>query len=176
MFLWASAPPGTAVPATATWSIETTSPLPLPPGPPPGPPAGAHIRAGWSGGNPTGAPGDGTPPPLRTQVCITHATPPDTTFTVDFAPNGGPVEGRVLLWVGNNTSYAGRAQGDVHNTTFDETHYDFQGVGEYVDAVAADGKDFGVQSRLETVPSAPVSVTTAIAARVNGDRVGIYLD
>jgi hypothetical protein len=55
-------------------------------------------------------------------------------------------------------------------------HYDFQGVGEYVDAVAGGGKDFAVQSRLETVPNAPVTVTTAIAAQVDGDRIGVYLD
>ena len=54
-----------------------------------------------------------------------------------IAPAGPGCSGRVLLWVGNYTNYPGRAQGDVHNTTFDETHYDFQGVGEYVDAVAA---------------------------------------
>lgn len=162
MYLWAT-PPATPPTTSATWSVE------------PGAPAGAHIKAGWQNGATTGD-GAGPPSPLRTMVCITDATPLDTTFTVDIAPNAGAVAGRVLLWVGNFTNYAGRAQGDVHNTTFDEMHYDFQGVGEYVDAVAADGRDFAVQSRLETVPTAPVTVTTAIAARVNGDRVAIYLD
>ena len=150
-------------PRPRAWSIE------------PGAPAGAHIKAGWAGGA-RRCSGRTGPSPLRTMVCITAATPVDTTFTVDIAPNGGAVAGRVLLWVGNLINYPGRAQGDVHNTTFDETHYDFQGVGEYVDAVAGDGKDFSVQSRLETVPSAPVTVTTAIAAQVNGDRVAVYLD
>ena len=165
MYLWATPPAGTTV-TNATWSVE------------PGAPAGAHILAGWSGGAPSSDPDDGTPYPLRTKVCITDATPVDTTFTVDIAPNGGGVDGRVVLWVGDNVIYAGRAQGDVHNTTFDEMHYDFQGVGEYVDAVAvaSGGKDFAVQSRLETVPSAPVTVTTAVAAQVNGDRIALYLD
>ena len=162
MYLWATLPPGEPIPASATWAVES------------GAPAGAHILAGWSGGSP----GDETGPasPLRTKVCITDATPVDTTFTVNITTPTRGIAGRVLLWVGNFVNYPGRAQGDVHNVTFDETRYDFQGVGEYVDAVANGGKDFAVQSRLETVPSAPVSVTTAIAARVDGDRVGVYLD
>jgi hypothetical protein len=163
MFLWATPPAGTTV-TSATWSIAA------------GAPPGAHIKAGWSNGAPAGTPDDGTPFPLRTQVCITDATPVDSTFTVEIAPNGGGVDGRVLLWVGNFVNFAGRAQGDVHNTTFDEMHYDFQGVGEYVDAVDGSGKEFAVQSRLEVVPSSTVTVTTAIAAQVNGDRVGLYLD
>jgi hypothetical protein len=163
MFLWATPPSGTTV-TSATWSIEA------------GAPAGAHIRTGWASGAQPGDPPDGIADPLRTMVCITDATPVDTTFTVDVAPNGGPVSGRILLWVGNNVTYVGRAQGDVHNTTFDDSHYDFQGVGEYVDAVAGDGNDFGVQSRLEAVPGAPVTVQTAIAAHVDGDRVALYLD
>jgi hypothetical protein len=164
MYLWATPPTGRPVPTSSTWSIEA------------GAPPGVRILPGSIGGPIPEDPGDGTPAPLRTRVCINNTTPADTTFTVAFAPGGGAVEGRILLWVGEFVNYAGRAQGDVHNTTFDGLHYDYQGVGEYVDAVAADGKDFAVQSRLETVPSAPVSVTTAIAARVNGDRIGVYLD
>jgi hypothetical protein len=109
-------------------------------------------------------------------VCITEATPLDTTFTVRLADGTG-VLGRILLWVGPFVDYPGRGQGDVHNTTFDQVHYDFQGVGEYVDAVApANWKDFTVQSRLEAVPGMPVTVTTAVSALVNGDRVALYLN
>jgi hypothetical protein len=164
MYLWATPPAGDPIPSSATWAVEA------------GAPAGAQIKPGWSGGAPTGAPDDGTPFPLRTQVCITDLTPIDTTFTVDITTPTRGLAGRLLLWVGGNVTYPGRAQGDVHNVTFDETRYDFQGVGEYVDAVANGGKDFAVQSRLETVPSSTVTVTTAIAAQVNGDRVGVYLD
>jgi hypothetical protein len=170
IFLFATPPPGTAAPTSAAWRITPGTTIGL------SVPAGVHLKSGWSGGDP-GAPGS-APNPLRTQVCITNLTPPDTTFmvTIDPAPISGAVAGRVLLWVGTDVNYAGRAQGDVHYTTFDETHYDFQGVGEYVDAVAGDGKDFNVQSRSEPVPGAGVTVTTAIAARVNGDRIGLYLD
>jgi hypothetical protein len=107
-------------------------------------------------------------------VCITDVTPSDSTFTVAVRV-GGQVVGRLLLWVGDHRPYPARAQGDVHHLTFDETAYDFQGVGEYVDAVAGDGTDFAVQSRLEAVPGHPATVTTAVAARVDGDRVAVYL-
>jgi len=165
MYLWATLPAGDPVPPSATWAIES------------GAPAGAHILNGWSGGSP----GDENVPasPLITKVCITDATPVDTTFTVNITTPTRGLAGRILLWVGDFVDYPARAQGDVHNVTFDETRYDFQGVGEYVDAVdigATGGKDFGVQSRLEMVPSSTVTVTTAIAARVNGDRVAVYLD
>jgi hypothetical protein len=161
MFLWAT---GASVPDRSTWSIES------------GAPAGAHIRSGWENGAPASAPSDGTPAALRTQVCITQDTPLDTTFTVQLADDSG-VLGRVLLWVGPFVDYVGRGQGDVHNTTFDQVNYDFQGVGEYVDAVApANWKDFTVQSRLESVPGMPVTVTTAVSALVNGDRVALYLN
>jgi hypothetical protein len=170
MYVWAALPAGDPVPPSATWSVApgTAAGATLP--------AGVHIRSGWSGGAPGGLPEDPTADPLRTMVCITDATPVDTTFTVLVVTPTRGLAGRVLLWVGNYVNYPGRAQGDVHNTTFDELHYDFQGVGEYVDAVDGAGKDFAVQSRLETVPGAPVTVTTAVAARVNGDRVGLYLD
>jgi hypothetical protein len=165
MFLWAD--PGVGAPSTpptaATWSVES------------GAPAGAGIEPGWAQGDPTGLP-PGTFNPFRTRVCINDSTPLDTTFVVRFAPTGNVAPSRVVLWVGSYRNYPGRAQGDVHNVTFDETRYDFQGVGEYVDAVAGSGQDFAVQSRLEQVPGAPVTVTTAIAARVNGDRIGLYLD
>jgi len=164
MYLWADPLGGTPNPASAVWSIEGPAV------------AGARIEPGWSGGTPASEPSDGTSRPMRTRVCIDDTTPLDSTFRVAFAPDGGPVTGRIVLWVGTYRPYPGRAQGDVHNTTFDGLHYDFQGVGEYVDAVAGDGESFAVQSRLETVPNAPVTVTTAVAARVDGDRVAAYLD
>jgi hypothetical protein len=164
MSLWADLPAGASVPPGTSWSIES------------GAPAGAHIRSGWQNGAPSSEPSDGTPAPLRTMVCITQDTPLDTTFTVQLA-NDSRVWGRILLWVGPFVDYVGRGQGDVHNTTFDQVHYDFQGVGEYVDAVApATWKDFTVQSRLESVPGMPVTVTTAVSALVNGDRVALYLN
>jgi hypothetical protein len=157
--------PATATPATGlgTWEVVA------------GGPPGAQIKPGWSHGDPGG--GD----VRTTQLCITDKTPADGLIVVTFRPNGTFTEGRVVIWVNEFVPYVGRAQGDVHNTTFDEVRYDFQGVGEYVDALATAGggsaaKDLTVQSRLEAVPSAPVTVTTAVAALVNGDRVTASLD
>jgi hypothetical protein len=155
----------TATPATglATWEvISGTSP-------------GARIKPGWEHGDPNGTNA------RTTQICITDQTTADSLIVVTFRPNGTFTEGRVVLWFNEFVPYVGRGQGDVHNLTFDELRYDFQGVGEYVDAVALSpaangGKDFAVQSRLEAVPAAPVTVTTAVAALVNGDRVTISLD
>ena len=156
--------PATATPANglATWGVVSGSA------------PGAQIKAGWSNGDPTGD-------VRTTQLCITDQTPADSLIVVTFRPNGTFTEGRVVIWVNESVAYVGRGQGDVHNTTFDEVRYDFQGVGEYVDAMAVAGggsaaKDFTVQSRLEAVPSAPVTVTTAVAAQVNGDRVTASLD
>jgi carbonic anhydrase len=98
-------------------------------------------------------------------VCITDATPVDTTFTVAIAPNGGGVDGRIVVWVGGNINYVGRAQGDVHNSTFDELHYDFQGVGEYVDAVADAGK-----GELPLPPGRKVAVLACMDARLDPAR------
>jgi hypothetical protein len=155
--------PATATPPTglATWDVVV------------GGPPGARIKPGWEHGDPSGG------NVRTTQLCITDQTPADSLIVVTFRPNGTFTEGRVVIWVNEFVNYVGRAQGDVHNTTFDEVRYDFQGVGEYVDAVALAGsgpKDFAVQSRLEAVPSAPVTVTTAVAALVNGDRVTVTLD
>jgi hypothetical protein len=164
MFLDAVVTDPAAIPATglATWEVLA------------GGPPGAHIKPGWSHGDPTGD-------VRTTQLCITDQTPADSLIMVTFRPNGTFTEGQVTIWVNDNVAYVGRGQGDVHNTTFDEVRYDFQGVGEYVDAMADAGsgstpKDFMVQSRLEAVPSAPVTVTTAVAALVNGDRVTVSLD
>jgi hypothetical protein len=165
MFLDAVATSPSATPATglATWEVVSGSS------------SGARIKPGWEHGDPNGTNA------RTTRLCITDQTAADSLIVVTFRPNGTFTEGRVVIWVGNNVPYVGRAQGDVHNLTFDELRYDFQGVGEYVDAVALSpaangGKDFMVQSRLEAVPSAPVTVQTAVAALVNGDRVTISLD
>jgi hypothetical protein len=65
--------------------------------------------------------------------------------------------------------------GDPHVTTFDGRHVDFQAVGEFV-ALRSLDDSMQVQVRQRPFPdSSEVSVNTAVAMDVAGDRVGIYL-
>lgn len=67
----------------------------------------------------------------------------------------------------------GNGDGDVHLTTFDGLHYDFQAAGEFILAKSTvPGDSFQVQIRLQPWHnSATVSVTTALGAAVGADRV-----
>jgi hypothetical protein len=95
--------------------------------------------------------------------CSPTPVPPDTTTTIINGVKDGAV------WWAKKT-------GDPHVTTFDGLHYDFQSVGEYVDAKAGNG--FELQSRQAPFPGREdrlVSVNTADAMKVGTDRVGFYL-
>ena len=64
--------------------------------------------------------------------------------------------------------------GDTHLRTGDGDHVDFQGDGEFIALTSPDGK-VEVQARQESwTPSSSVSYNTAVAANVDGDRVGVY--
>jgi hypothetical protein len=56
----------------------------------------------------------------------------------------------------------------------DGLRYDFHGVGEFV-AVESTVDDLAIQVRFTEVSALQASKTTAVAANVNGDRVGAYL-
>lgn len=65
-----------------------------------------------------------------------------------------------------------RSYGDPHITSFDGKSYSFQTVGEFVMARSSDGK-VEVQAR-QKPESDRVSLNTAVAMNVHGDRVAIY--
>lgn len=66
----------------------------------------------------------------------------------------------------------GRSYGDPHIRTFDGKSYSFQTVGEYVLSSSPD-RSFEVQARQKPQTN-QVSLNTAVAMNVYGDRVGIY--
>jgi len=66
----------------------------------------------------------------------------------------------------------GRTYGDPHIRTFDGQTYSFQTVGEYILTSSPD-RLFEVQTR-QKPQSNDVSLNTAVAMNVYGDRVGIY--
>lgn len=66
----------------------------------------------------------------------------------------------------------GRSYGDPHIKTFDGRSYSFQTVGEYILSASPD-RLFEVQAR-QKPQTDKVSLNTAVAMNVYGDRVGIY--
>ncbi len=69
----------------------------------------------------------------------------------------------------------GRSYGDPHINTFDGFHYGFQTVGEFILTHSQD-RDFEVQTRQAGVPNnSNLSLNTAAAMRVCGQRVGFYV-
>ncbi|MDR4493776.1 MAG: VWD domain-containing protein [Nitrospirales bacterium] len=69
----------------------------------------------------------------------------------------------------------GSGSGDPHLKTFDRLAYDFQGVGEFVFVQSLDD-NLTIQTRMAPWRNLRfVSIISAVAINVSGDRVGIYL-
>ncbi|MET8234236.1 VWD domain-containing protein [Micromonospora sp. NPDC005298] len=67
------------------------------------------------------------------------------------------------------------SNGDPHLLSYDGLHYDFQAAGEFV-LTRSTTDDFEVQVRQTMFPaSSVVAVNSAVAVRVAGDRVGVYV-
>lgn len=112
--------------------------------------------------------------PLRTRY--TNKTIPQNGQDCD-PPGGGhprmPSFDCSVGVVGAHYSCA-TTNGDPHLHTFDGTRYDFQAAGEFVLTRASAG-DLEIQVRQTMFPgSTVVSVDSATAMNVDGDRVGIY--
>jgi hypothetical protein len=85
-------------------------------------------------------------------------------------PTGGPAGGGG----GSAGGGGGSSNGDPHLHTFDGAFYDFQGAGEYT-LVRSRSGDLEVQAREVPFPGRrDVSVNSAVAMRVAGDRVEVY--
>lgn len=66
----------------------------------------------------------------------------------------------------------GGSSGEPHLYTMDGTRFDFQAVGEFLVVASPDGKEV-VQARQQAWGNI-VTINTAVAANVNGDRVAVY--
>lgn len=89
-----------------------------------------------------------------------HPDTPDGEGEVDGLPElDGPAQGH----------------GDPHVITADGTQFDFHAAGEFV-AMASSTSSFQVQVRQEPVPGLALTLVTAVAMDVAGDRVALYED
>jgi len=69
----------------------------------------------------------------------------------------------------------GQIFGDPHFITFDNVAFDFQAAGDFVLTRATSGPDYEVQARFSALSSA-VSVTTAMATKVDGITISLQTD
>ena len=101
---------------------------------------------------------------------------PNTTYKGVEAGGGIGLPGSAYY---KKTAYkcilnCGASHGDPHVFTPDRLHYEFQAVGEFV-ALESASRDMVVQLRQQPYrDSRMVSVNTAVAMLVAGDRVGVY--
>lgn len=101
------------------------------------------------------------PTPTPTSVAPT-ATPPAPTPTEATTPTAEDPD-------------ADNSHGDVHIFTPDGLIFDFQATGDFIAAQSSDGKVI-VQARQETSPvNSTVSLNTALALWVDGDKVEFYV-
>lgn len=81
----------------------------------------------------------------------------------------------IKLSAPTNKDIKGNSNGDVHISTPDGLIYDYQGTGEFLAMQSSDGKVI-VQARQETwEEKAGVSINTAVALWVEGDKLEFYV-
>jgi RHS repeat-associated protein len=106
------------------------------------------------------------------------ATPKPGLFCVGYCgsgPGGFVCVGNCFQPGTGSTCVFYCSSGDPHIRTADRLGVSFQGAGEYLMAHAADGSVV-IQARQEPpFDLTQVTITTALAAWVSGDRVGVYL-
>jgi hypothetical protein len=145
--------------------------------PPPAPPLGPLVFLGLTGGS-RGSKGTISTVSLK-EYCRKRQPPPPPP------PGGPPIGGSgagcsvgaAPRSVASDTATAaagggcGSSNGDPHLHTFDGRFYDFQAAGEFV-LVRSRADGLEVQAREEPYPSSnAVAINTAVAMRVEGDRV-----
>jgi hypothetical protein len=87
--------------------------------------------------------------------------------------DGGEIpDGPSSPWGGGDRG-RGTSYGDPHIITYDGYRYSFQTLGEYWLTATTDGH-FQVQARQRQIPGRPLSMNTAVAMQVGGQRLAIY--
>ncbi len=102
--------------------------------------------------------------------CINgHCESGPNGFTCVAESCNGPGKTACVGTAGNPCS-----MGDPHVWTSDRVHVDFQAAGEFLAAASAD-RTLVIQARQEALFSGTaVAFNTAVAANVDGDRIGVY--
>ena len=127
----------------------------------------------------TGTTGTITFAPGATTATVTIDPTVDTTVerneTVDLTlvPGTGYIPETTTAVTGTivNAIATGHGWGDVHMLTFDQRHYDFQAVGEFI-FVESPNSDFQLQTRQKPYgTSTRVSVNTAFATKLGGSSI-----
>jgi hypothetical protein len=116
------------------------------------------------------------------EIVNNHVHTPTTGSDKFPNPNTRPVlnEQEVVFWNifdkiicrPNTQVHIGKTYGDPHMQTFDGHRYEFQTVGEFTLCRSNDG-NFEIQTRQKAM-SESVSLNTAAAMNVNGDKVAVY--
>jgi RHS repeat-associated protein len=76
----------------------------------------------------------------------------------------------------NNQSCWMCSMGEPHERSLVGLHFDFQAVGEFLVATSSDGK-YTIQARQQPfLQGTAVTINTAVAANVNGDRISVYVN
>ena len=145
----------------------------VPPLPPYQPPPPAHPAP--------------NPPIFRCYAAICSGSPPNSPSQppscwfgdCGFGQDGNFSCNQVVFCSGphGENCYLGSCSfGDTHIQTADASHLDFQAAGEFVAATTPDGQ---LQVQLRTQPvlgGTLITFNTAVAALVDGDRIGAYAD
>ncbi|BBD63171.1 YD repeat-containing protein (plasmid) [Nostoc sp. HK-01] len=93
-----------------------------------------------------------------------------------FLDPGGPLLYRFVEVYESLKNLISHSGGDVHLKTFDGIHYDLQSVGEFT-LLKSTTDDLEIQTRQQPWGSrTDVSVNTAVAVKLNGQRIGFYLN
>ena len=112
---------------------------------------------------------------IRDQVQLAAADCTESEDDIRFWQRVSRFYDRLLASLQTGHGAEASSNGDPHVLTADGLAYDFQAAGEFT-AIKSSSSDFEIQVRQEPwAGSTTVTVNTAVAMNVAGDRVGVYV-